>query len=45
MFSSASGSMNFHARFNNWSRRSRGSVPRNQIKRRISTASLLKNQT
>src|SRR5208283_454624 len=44
MLTSASGSMNFHARFINWSMRSRGSVPRIQMNVKTSAISLAKNQ-
>src|SRR5580704_3950534 len=41
---SASGRMNFHAKFISWSMRRRGSVARIQINMAISTSSFAKNQ-
>src|ERR1700727_2024033 len=41
---SASGRMNFHAKFISWSMRSRGSVARIQINMAINTSSFAKNQ-
>jgi len=38
------GSTNFHAKFINWSCRSRGKVPRTQIKTQIDNITLEKNQ-
>ena len=43
-FSSVIGSTNFHAKFINWSWRSRGSVPRIQISTTMESITLEKNQ-
>ena len=43
-FSSVNGMTNFHAKFINWSCRSRGSVPRTQIITQIESITFPKNQ-
>jgi hypothetical protein len=42
---SAIGSMNFQAKFINWSMRRRGKLPRTQMNKQIKAKSFVKNQT